>query len=107
MQEFFITLFETGLADVVAAAIVGQPVFILQLFDFALVDAADMADHMREHFALRVLAEQPRFGFDAGKTVTVRGESGDFLVRQPGTDGQTFEAFAFLEQFAESPAVTR
>ena len=106
MQEFFITLLKPCLADVVAAAVIGQAVFAFQLFDFALVDAADVADDMREHFALRILAEQPCLGFDTGEAVAVRCKARDFLVREPGADGQTFEAFAFLEQLAEAAAVT-
>ena len=46
VQEFFVTLLQPGLADVITAAIVGQPFVLFELLDFTLVDAADVADDM-------------------------------------------------------------
>ena len=57
MQIFFVTLFEPDLADVFGATVIGIVAVGFELFKLALVDAADVAHHMRKKFALRVLTE--------------------------------------------------
>ena len=79
----------------------------LELLDLALVDAADVADHVREELALRVLAEQPRVDLDAGEAVAVGGEARDLLVGEPRADRQAVDALALLQQPLEAPPVAR
>ena len=56
---------------------------LLVLFDelqVGLVDAVDVADGMCADRAERILAEQARLDFDAGKTVAVGGETRHLIV---------------------------
>ena len=107
MQVFFVTLFEADLAEVFGAAVIGVVAFFFELVEFALVDAADVADDVRKEFALRILTEQARIDVDAGKAVAVGGETRDLFVGEAVADRQALEAFAFFEKFFETTAVAR
>src|SRR5688572_2650039 len=102
-----VTLLETGFPDVVGAPVIGEYAFFFELLELALVDAADMADHVREEIALRILAEQSRLHVDAREAVAIDGEARDLFVGEPRADRQAVEALAFLQQFPESPTVLR
>ena len=105
MQIFFVALFEADLADVFGATVVGIVAVRFKLLKLALVDAADVAHHMRKKFALRVLTEQAGVDIDTRKAIAVGGETRDFLVGEAVADRQTFEAFAFLQQLLEASTV--
>src|SRR5262249_39845593 len=100
-----VALLETRLAHVVGAAVIGKQTVCVQLIELALIDAADMAHHVREQLALRVLPEQARVDFDAGKPVAVGRKARDLLVGEPRADGKTAYALVFFEQPLETSPV--
>ncbi|MNL21489.1 hypothetical protein D3C87_1427820 [compost metagenome] len=107
MQRLFVALLDADLADVVGAPVVGALVFLPVVHRglLALVDAADVADHVRAHLAVRVGAKQPRPDFHAGKAVALRREARHLFVAQAGADGQGVEAARILAQALEATAV--
>src|SRR6185437_582845 len=72
-----------------------------------VVDAADVADHMRRDLTERILAEEPRLDVDAWKAIAIDREARDLLVGQLGADRQALEVLRFLEQLLEPLAVAR
>jgi hypothetical protein len=51
------------------------------------------------------LAEQPRTHFHTGESIPLRREAGDFLVGEPGSDGQAFEVLRILKKLLETAPV--
>ena len=87
-SSLLVALLQPGLADVVGAAVVGVDAQLLEPLLVALVDAADVADHVRGELAVRVLAEQARLDVDAGEAVAVGGEPRHLLVGEARADRQ-------------------
>ena len=83
VQRAFVAELQPGLADVIGTAIVGDLAVGVEFVELFLVDAADVTDHVRKQLALRILPEQPRLDFDAGKAIPVRRKARDFFIRQP------------------------
>ena len=109
MQLAFVALFGAELADVFGAPVVGL-LFIGPFFNglfFALVDSADVADHVAGDFAIGVAAQQPCTHIHARKAVALHRETGHFFVGQPGADRQRVEAAGLFTQLAETPFVPR
>ena len=77
------------------------------VLEVAVVDAADVAEHVRSEAPSGILAEQSRLDLDAGKAVAVGDEARHLLVGQAGADRQRLEVLAFLQQLAEALAVLR
>ena len=105
VQLKLVFLFKAGFSDVIRALVIG---FLLVLFDdidIGFVDPIDVAEGMRGNRTERVLTEQARLDFNAGEKITIGRETGDFLVIQPGADGQAFKRLAFFEQLAETASV--
>ena len=108
VQLALVALLEAGLADVVGALVVrGQALVVLDALHVLVVDAADVADHVRGELAVRVLAEQARLDVDAGEAVAVGGEARDLLVGEAGADRQAVGALGFDHQALEALAVAR
>ena len=102
---FLVTFFDAFLADIFGAAIIGRIFAGLQPFSFFLVDPADITNHVGSSRPQWILTKQTRLNIDSGKAVTLRGKTGDFFVREAGTDWQTFEGFRFFHQATEALAV--
>ena len=107
VQLAFVGQLDADLADVVGALVVGGLLPLLDPLDVAVVDAADVADHVRGDFAERILAEQPCLDLDAREPVAVDGKARDLVVGEPGAQRQAFEIPRLLEQLLESLAVAR
>ena len=80
MQFALIRQFDADLADVIGAFVVRDLVPIGDPFDILVVDAADIADHVRRDIGEWVLAKEACLDLHAGKAVAMNGETGDFLV---------------------------
>ena len=101
----------------IGALVVGALLILLDAFEVAIVDAADIAERVRGELAQRVLTEQARFDFDAGESVAVGGDDRDFLVgqsRAQGIDSKFFDSSISLKRLrsfawirSASPAVDR
>ena len=107
VQHAFVAAFHAQLADVVGAAVVGRLVGILDALFFLLVDAADVAHHVRAGLAHRVGAKQPRLDLDARKAVALGGKARHLFVGQAHADRQRFEVARILLQALEAAAVAR
>jgi hypothetical protein len=105
MQLIFVLLFQSGLADVVGAFVVGRLFVFLDDLQVALVDAIDVADGVRSDRTQRILAEQTRLDLDTGKEIAVGGKAGHFFLAQARTNRQAFKVLALLEQPAKTLAV--
>ena len=79
MQPIFIGRLDSRLADVRRPSIVG----LIDTIEFALVDAANIADDMDAMRSKRILPSQPRTDVDSGKSVPVDREPRDLPVFQP------------------------
>ena len=101
VQMLLIALLKADLADVVGAAIVCVDAIVFQLVELALIDAPDVADDVREEFALRILAEQPRVHLDAAESGSGWRQSARFPRRRAGCGSAGFRSSCF------PPAVSR
>ena len=97
MQREFVGLFDPRLADVLGSLVVGLFALLFDGFEVALVDPVDVTERVRGDGAERILAEQPRFDFDAREAIAVGGEFGDLFVGEAGADRQALERFVFLK----------
>jgi hypothetical protein len=102
VQVALVALLEAGLADVVGAPVVGGVVALLDALEVAVVDAADVADHVGGEAAHRIVAEQARLQLDAGKAVALGDEAGHLFVGEPVADRQGLEALALVHQLLEA-----
>ena len=107
VQFVLVALFQPGLADVIRALVIGAKAFVVDAVGVALVDAADVADHVRGDLVHRVLAEQARLDVDAGKAVTVDGEFGHLLVGEARADRHAVGSLGFDQQALEADAIAR
>ena len=107
VQLALVGRFDADLADVVGAAVVGVDALVLERRLVVLVDAADVADHVRGDIAERVLAEQARLDLHAREAEAVGGELRDLLVGEAGADRQALGIALSTEQLAEARAVAR
>jgi hypothetical protein len=109
VQRLLVALLDAELADVVGALVVGLvflgPVFHRDLL--ALVDAPDVAEHVRGELALRVVAEQARLDLHARKAIALRREARHFFVAQARADRNGVEAARVFAQALEAAAVAR
>jgi hypothetical protein len=80
---------------------------VLDVLGFLLVDAADVADHVRGHLAQRILAEQARLHLDAGEAEALGREARDLVVGQAGADRHAGEVARLFQQALEALAVLR
>jgi hypothetical protein len=86
VERKFVVLLEAGLAEVLGAAVVRFLVRLLDLFEVAIVNAADVAEEMRGKFSHRVLTEETRLDIHAGKAVAVGDEFCHLLVGEARAD---------------------
>src|SRR5205823_2255400 len=107
VQLVFVRVLQARFADVIGAPVIRIAAFILEFFEILLIDAADVADDVREQLTLRILPEKSGTYVDPWKAVAVSSKSRDLLVGQTGSDRQAFETLAFLEQLFEAAAVAR
>ena len=105
MQLALIRQLDADLADVVGAFVVRRLVPFGDALDIAIVDPADVADHMRRNLGVRVLAEQPRLDLHAGKRVAMHGEARDLFVGQARAKRQALEVLRLLHQLSEPLAI--
>ena len=98
---------DADFADVIGAFVIGRLFPVFDALDVAIVDAADVADDVRGHFAERIMAEQSRLDFDPGEAVAVNREARDFLVGEPRAQREALEVLRLLEQALEALAVAR
>ncbi len=107
VQRLLVALLDAELADVVGAPVI-RLFFLVPVFHrglLALVDAADVADDVRCHFAVRVTAKETCLDLDARKAVALGCEARDLLVAQAGADGDGVEAARVFAQALEAAAV--
>ena len=107
VKKALVAPLDSGLSDVVGAAVVRKQPLVLETVELALVDTADMAYHVREDLALRVLPERAGVDFHLGKPEAVGGEARDFLVREAGAYRNGAHDLALLEQPLEAAPVSR
>ena len=81
MQVAFVGELDADFADVVGALVVGGFVPGVDALDILVVDATDVAGHVRGDLAERILAEQARFDLNTRKTVAIDRKSRDLFVR--------------------------
>ena len=105
VQIGFVTLLQSGLADVIRTAIIGRQIIFFQLVGFFIIDAPDIAEQMGHLFTVRIVAKQPRLDFYSGETILLRGEARDFLVAQAAAYHQRFKVVALGKQFFETLAI--
>ena len=105
MQVELIVLLQSGLAEMIRSAIVRVQILLLDLFQIAVGNPANVAQHVRGEGAARILAKQARLDLHAGKTIAMGDELRHFLVRQPRPDRQRLEVAAFLQQLLEALAI--
>src|SRR6185295_13714953 len=98
---------DADLADVIGALVVGAFAPFLDARDVAVVDAPDVADHVRRELRIRVLAEEPRLDLHAREAVAIDGEARDFVVGKARAYRQALEALRFVHELLEAPAVAR
>ena len=87
VQPIFIGRLDTRLADMGRSPIVG----VIDTFELALVDAADIPDEMDAEFPLRVVAGQSGTDVDSREAVAVDRESCDLAVIEPQAQRNFFE----------------
>ncbi len=107
VQLALVALLDAFLAHVVGAVVVGGVVALFQRVGFLLVDAADVADHVRGHLAHRILAKQARLHFNAGKTEALRGEARHFVIGQARAQRDAGKAARLFQQALEAAPVAR
>ena len=107
VQVVFVHRFQTGLAYVVGALVIGGFLFLFQPLLVALVDAADVAEHMAGHFLERIVAEQPRLDLHAGEAPGLGGDARGLFLAELGFQRDGFEVLAFDQQALELALVAR
>ena len=107
VQRALVALLEAHFSDVIGTAIVGKFAIFVEPVEFFLINASDVADHVRKQFALGVLTEQARLDLNPRKAIAMHREARNFLVRKARAYGQALEALALFEQLAEAAAVAR
>ena len=105
MQLRFVEQLQPGLADVLRTAVIGLIVGLFDTFDITLVDAADVADDVRSHRTLWIVAQQACLHLDPGEAVALRHDARDLLVAQTAAHRHAFKVAAFLQQLHEAAAV--
>ncbi len=105
MQQLFVFLFEAILADIVRADIVAGILHLRDFFRVAPADATDITGYVRCGFAERILAEQARLDFHAGKAETLYRKTCDFFIGQTSANRHAFEILCFIKQAPKTLAV--
>src|SRR5262249_28109326 len=98
---------DTDLADVVGPLVVRGVAPFFDARDVAVVDSPDVADRVRGHFPVRILAEEARLDLDARETGAVHREARELVVGQPGAQREALEVLRLFEQLPEALAVAR
>src|SRR5690606_20752372 len=78
MQRVLVELLDTGLADVVRAAVIDR----IELLELGLVDAPDIADRMCEMLTLRIVADQLCRDLNPWQPELIDRDTGNLLLRQ-------------------------
>ena len=104
VQQGFVALLQPGLADMDAALVVLLAAVFAQLFQVAVVDAADKAQHVRHAGPGLVIAEQPRLHFHPRQAIAVGGENRHLLVGQLAFQRHGFELVRFGTAGGENAA---
>ena len=99
MQLVLVELLDTGLADMVRAAVIDR----VELLELLLVDSPDIAHRVREMRTLRVMPDQLRRHLDARQAELIHGDAGNLLLGQLIHDWYRLERpaplqYALLEQ---------
>src|SRR5947207_9815254 len=86
MQGALLGLLQARFTDVVGAFVIARLVALLHALEVAVVDAADVAHHVRSDLSERILAERSAPDVHSGKAVAVHRELGDFLVSEASSN---------------------
>ncbi len=105
VQPPLVAVLDTLLADVIGAPIIGVLFALCQAIQVVVADPANVAHHVGEGVAERVLAEQPGAHLDAGEAKAVDREAGRLFFGQMVMNGDALEILALGQQTFEAFAV--
>ncbi len=107
MQFTFVRKLDPDLADVVGALVVRGLAPLVDAREIAVVDAPDIADHVRCELAVGVLPEEPGLDLDARKTVAIHREARHLVVGEARAQRKALEALRLVHELLEPPPVAR
>ncbi|KPY41966.1 Uncharacterized protein ALO52_05165 [Pseudomonas syringae pv. primulae] len=104
MKLGLVETLDAGLADMVGAAVIDR----IEAFELFLVDAAHVADRMREMRPLRIMPDQLRHDLDARQAELIDRNQGNLLFRQLEQNGNGLKRTPpLLHAFFENDPVVR
>ena len=91
MELTLIAFLDTLFTDVLGTPVIRCVFAFFEPLCFTLIDASDVADHVRARLTQRILAEQTRLDVDAGEAITLCCEARHLFISQAGANRQTFK----------------